>query len=282
MTDPTGAALSAPALPPAVASAVERFGLERVTSLGRSGSTLLLRVRAGRIVVKRIDARRDPGRYRELIDRLSGARPPLSPRLLDVVADGADCWYALFEFVETRTDRPVLELRDVLELLERLRACEAVPPWPLESWWLERLRPALAGERAAASILERLEDTVPSGPRVLAHGDFNVPNLIMARAGVALVDWEEVGAAPYGFDAGWLLALARAEAGVRWPYEALRRALVDARFPTANLEWFERLGVLRLLYRAQTDVVPEPVRPLVVAAIRRVVAGLEADKAAGA
>jgi hypothetical protein len=258
-------------LPAAVAGAAERLGALTATRLGRSGDTFLLRTDGGQVVVKRMEDGRAPAMVRAVLDRLAREPAPVCPGLIDAVpAHG--CWYGIFEYVEEVQGHGAADLDAVLDLLDRLGHAPIVPDWALEPLWLVRLRDGLAGEPHAERLLDDLESDMPRGPRVLAHGDFNLPNVVMSASGPVLVDWEEWGSAACGFDAGWLLALARARAGLPWSHAALERALASAGFPRSNLCWFERLGVLRLLYRARTLAMPQQVRPRILTAIRRTLA----------
>jgi hypothetical protein len=255
-------------LPAALRAAAPRIGIRHATPLGRAGSTFLLETAAGPLVAKAIAAGRRPEHYREIMERLSALRPPLAPRLIETVPGEGGRWYALSEFV----GEPVpLTLETVLGILERLRTSGVVPQWPLESCWLDRLSDALASDSDAARLLADLGAAVPTGPRTLAHGDLDAANVVTGADGPLLVDWEEVGSAPDGFDAGRMLALTRAGHDVPWSHHELLERLAGAGVPDMNLWWFERLGALRLLFRARTLGMPERVRPLVLAAARRAV-----------
>jgi hypothetical protein len=262
-------------LPVALRATAARIGIRRATPLGRAGSTFLLETAAGPLVAKAIAAGRRPDQYREIMDRLATLRPPLAPRLIETVPGDGDRWYALSEYA----GEPVsLTLDTVLGILERLRTSGVVPDWPLEAWWLDRLSNALTPDSDAAVLLADLGAALPTGPRKLAHGDLDSANVVLGADGPLLVDWEEVGSAPDGFDAGRMLALTRAGHDVPWSYRELSEGLARAGVPDVNLWWFERLGALRLLFRARTLAMPERVRPLVLAAARRAVRELADEK----
>ena len=251
------------------------MGIRRAMPLGRAGSTFLLETRTGPLVAKAITASRQPEHYRELMEHLSTLPRPLAPRLVEIVPGDGGRWYALSEFIGEAAS---LTFETVLGLLSRLRTAGVVPQWPLESWWLEQLSDALASESEAPLLLEKLAAAVPTGPRALAHGDLDSSNVVMGADSLLLVDWEEVGSAPDGFDAGRLLALTRAGHHVPWSYRQLRAGLAEAGVPELNLWWFERLAALRLLFRARTLRIPEQIRPLMVAAARCVVHELADEK----
>ena len=259
-------------LPAAVRCSAERLGAQSVTPLGRSGATFVLATGSGRVVVKRMQAPRALTPTRAVLDRIAREPSPLGPRLLDAVPGRGECWYGLFEYVERAPGAPTAGLEAIVDLLGRIERSRAAPDWALEPLWLARLRTGLADEPAAQRMLDGLQSRLPDGPRLLAHGDFNLPNIVVGLGGTCLVDWEELGAAAPGFDAGWLLALGRTGAGLPWSHDVLAAALVRTGLPQANLDWFERLGILRLLYRARTLAIPEITRPLIVSALRRTLA----------
>jgi aminoglycoside phosphotransferase (APT) family kinase protein len=143
-----------------------------------------------------------------------------------------------------------------------------VPEWRLESLWLDRLERHFGGESAAAFVLGSLREDQPEGIETLAHGDFSNQNLVCSPAGIVLVDWEEVGSAAPGFDAGWLLAHARIGASGR-SHDQCLAALLDVGFSQKNLDWFESLGLLRLLFRARTLQMDESHRRSVLDVVKR-------------
>jgi aminoglycoside phosphotransferase (APT) family kinase protein len=120
----------------------------------------------------------------------------------------------------------------------------------------------------AAALLAALYTNIPEDAPTLAHGDLQPSNVLMRLGSPLLVDWEEIGAAAPGFDAGWLLALARTGA-INWDRDDIWADLVAAGFEERNLRWFEALGVLRLLFRARTIRLDPQLRDLVVAQVRR-------------
>jgi aminoglycoside phosphotransferase (APT) family kinase protein len=134
--------------------------------------------------------------------------------------------------------------------------------------WLERLSRFKFLHPPARRLLQYLLQTPLGGPRTLAHGDFSAQNLLCTADALILVDWEEVGCAPIGFDAGWLLALNCVGSGPRQPQGQLFQDLAARGFPEGNLHWFEGLGLLRLLYRAMTLPIDNVMRAFVVATVR--------------
>jgi hypothetical protein len=226
----------------------------------------------GKMVAKRFAYDRQPERYRRVVSQLADMPPPCCPHLLRIVLE-QDCWYALFEWVDGnplptvgREARETWEL--ALALLNRMRSYDILTGWPLESLWLERLRKELSGDPIACQILGQLNGAVPSGPRTVAHGDFSVQNMVIGSAGLMLVDWEELGSAPLGFDAGWMLAQARFGHGLISRNEMFER-FASAGFLRENLRWFEALGLLRMLFRTRTLPMGPGVRSLVLRAVRR-------------
>ena len=249
-------------------------GITEVQAVGQSQATYIIQAGKGRVVVKRMTYERDPHLYFELLTQLAEMPSRCCPRLLGTVNTDASYWYALFEWVDgSAPPFPPAQIGFVwqaaIELLQSLRDCPLTSEWFLDSLWLDRLGEALADEPAASLIVERLRQSVPGGPRSLAHGDFSVQNLLCKDGGLVLLDWEEIGSAPAGFDAGWMLALARVGHAPLLSYQAMRRGFLDAGFPSANLHWFEMLGVLRLLFRARTLSLEPPVRKRIVESVKR-------------
>lgn len=244
-----------------------------VTPVGRSRSTFIVETDVGRRVVKRMPPERNSVRHIEVLARLTHGPTKLGPRPLGVVA-GECGWYALLDWVEGAAVSPDTTdeafWRAAVALLGRLNRCPAPPDWSLEVMWLDRLERSLSDESAAAFLLDGLHRAMPRGPRTLAHGDFSPQNLVWSSDGLILVDWEEFGSAPPGFDAGWLLA------HVRLGVEQTRRDLLltcmgDEGLDSSNLEWFETLGLLRLLHRARTLPMEAGLRQTVLAAVRSAV-----------
>jgi len=259
---------------PAVA---ERVGvITRVTRAGLSRSTFLVHTTRGEVVVKRMTADHDPDQHLGLIAQLSQPPHRFCPRALGAVILDPTCWYALFEWLDG-AHRPSgsgyadLLWRSALDLLGRMRDSAAVPERRIESIWLDRLDAHFLADADTSLLLSSLRGAVPDGPRTLAHGDFSVQNFVWSSGGVMLVDWEEVGSAPVGFDAGWMLALARMGHGPLRSHQEMLAAFVAAGFPPSNLSWFEALGLLRLLFRTQTLPMDDVLRRVVVIALRRAV-----------
>ncbi len=255
---------------------IEKFGaVTSVTMAGRSQSTFILHTPGGKLVAKRMRYDRDPEHYFELLTSLAEMSSRFCPRLLDTVA-AQNCWYAFFEWISgdclpfLPSDADFI-WRSTLLLLGRMRTCSFLPKWPLESIWLDRLAKQMSNDAAAAFILASLRCSVPDGPRLLTHGDFSLQNFIRSSDGVVLVDWEEVGSAPPGFDAGWMLALARLGYGPPQSHDEMVDAFVDAGLSKSNLSWFETLGLLRLLFRARTLPMTPDHRLLVLPLVQQTV-----------
>jgi aminoglycoside phosphotransferase (APT) family kinase protein len=249
-------------------------GITEIQAVGWSQSTYILRSGKGRVVVKRMAYDREPNVYLELLTRLAAMPPRFCPQLLGTVCTDQDYWYALFEWMEGSTPpfRPSeidFVWQSIIELLQRMRNCSLASEWFLDSIWLNRLREALSDVPSASLIVERLCCSIPDERRSLAHGDFSVQNLLCHANGLVLLDWEEVGSAPAGFDAGWMLALARMGHAPLLNYRAMQRAFLAVGFPAENLRWFEMLGLLRLLFRAQTLLVEPRARERILVSVQR-------------
>lgn len=246
-----------PQLPIELAAEIEsRLGSAwSIVPLAATGRTSAVLV-GDRIVavVKMLRPERRPDDVRRVLEALRAHGIPC-PALLGAAA-GEASWFALFEHVGgCRPDRSsegwasmwsaaFSTLRD----LAKLPAPAA--PWDLESEWLQRVEPASAEDGAAADLWNQLRDRRPDGTRCLAHGDFAPQNFVLADPGLTLIDWEDVGHARPGFDAGWLLSLNRVAAGPGWPHGRLMKALMQLGIAASNLRWFEGLGLLRMHARA--------------------------------
>ena len=241
-----------------------------VRPLGRT--TFLVNAADGRFVLKRIRENVDPHRYLDVLSQLAQMLRGTCPRPLSLLNANQTGWYILFEWVTgqgpSSTALDNVTLRTVVKLLRTLADCDIVPHWQLESMWLDRLEQQISDEPVAQFILKTLRSEMPKGQRTLAHGDFSPQNFILGSSGIVLIDWEEVGSAPLGFDAGWLLAHARIGAGVQSHAEILR-VLTAEGFPASNLHWFERLGLLRLVFRARALPMEEGLRKQVRSVIDR-------------
>jgi aminoglycoside phosphotransferase (APT) family kinase protein len=253
----------------------EKLGsITEIRAVGWSQSTYILQTGKGRVVVKRMAYDREPNVYLELLTRLAEMRSRFCPRLLGTVCTDEDYWYALFEWMDGSTPPfPPSEIdfvwQAIIELLKRMRNYSLASEWFLDSMWLDRLGEALSDVPSASLILERLRCSIPNEHRSLAHGDFSVQNLLCHADGLVLLDWEEVGSAPAGFDAGWMLALARIGHAPLLSYTAMRSEFLDAGFPETNLHWFEMLGMLRLLFRARTLLIDPGVRERILVFVQR-------------
>jgi hypothetical protein len=262
----------------ALRSAVEtEFGaVGRVVPVGITRNTCIISADRATLVAKRMDYVRAPGQYADLFDKMIASASVPCPRLARTV-ELADCWYALFFYVNGSAPSPddahwSSIWQAAFQLLERLRdLTQIVPEWDLESIWLERLLRFDFLYPPARDLLHNLLGAAPAGPRAMTHGDFSTQNFLWASNGLTLVDWEEIGSAHIGFDAGWTLALNRIGSGPRCAQEQLFAELAGLGFPEANLRWFEGLGLLRLLYRASTLPVDAAVRAILMDKIRGVI-----------
>ena len=82
-------------------------------------------------------------------------------------------------------------------------ALDALDRTAVEPGTAEALRVRLHALRERAP--ERAEALGAAGPDTLLHGDLWPSNVIVRGEGVRLVDWDEVGVGPYGFDLSTLL-----------------------------------------------------------------------------
>ncbi len=272
-------------LPAAVATAIGP--ITRVTPLSGFGHTRLVHTDDRQLVVKRMSYRRAPraagaagdcpGDFERLFTVLASRGFPCPPLLLTVATD--DAWYAVHAHIEGTTPDPAspnwgsmwAQAFDVLGHLSDLSAADA--PWDLDATWIDVLSSSDLKDPGALELLEAMVESRPSGIRCVAHGDFAPQNFLIGSDRLWVVDWEQVGHAHPGFDAGWLLALNGIGAGPRMPPEVLRRTLLQRGFRDQNLQWYEGLGLLRLYFRAGTLALSAGTRRflegLVAAQIRR-------------
>jgi hypothetical protein len=250
--------------------------IRAVRPVGIARKTCIVETQATTIVVKRLDYTRSPQQYAQLFNQIAEESLPLAPSLLQTV-QLPEYWYALFAYVEgyvPSSNDPKWDSlwRSAFDLLVRIREMgDIVPEWMLESMWLERLSRFDFLYAPARSLLENLLQISPTGVRTLAHGDFSGQNLLWTPDGLILLDWEEVGSAYPGFDAGWLLALNRVGSGPQLAQAAMFNDFIGRGFPEENLYWFESLGLLRLLYRAMTLPIEIRIWPIVVKTIRAII-----------
>jgi len=262
-------AVDAPA-PPWSAVAATVGALLSTEQVGRS--TFRATTSSGQFVVKRIDGWHSADGYLECLARVS-RNTSWCPRPIATVRDSAERPYVIGEWIDDlgSSDDAEREWPAMLDLLQQLRSHSVVPGSRLEPRWLTRLGQTLTDEPAALLLLDALRQSPPTGSCTLAHGDFSPQNIVRGAGGYVLIDWEEVGSAADGFDAGWLLAHARLGAGLR-SYGQTKTALLAAGFDERNLSWFESLGLVRLLFRARTLSMDDERRRVVVARTREAVA----------
>jgi hypothetical protein len=256
-------------LPSAVCSWFHRRGWRpcAISLAGSSGSTWIVETALGTFVVKDMArARPRPAEYEYIMGLATAHR--CGPALVASVA-GTDSWYAVLEFVhgiQPRGGGPEWQQlwTGAASLLHRMRGitCEAVD---LQALWLARVKAFAYPEPQAREMLVRMS-SAPSGRRCLAHGDFSAQNLVLVDDHAVLIDWEQAGAALPGFDAGFAIAVARLS-------DPASAATVSQMTETLDLgdtvEWFVRLGLLRLLLRAHTLPLPEEARTTAICRIRR-------------
>lgn len=237
-------------------------------ALGHGGRSWVVAVGGERLVVKRLGGERAIDDYVPLFNHV--ARLGIGPRFVGAIP-GTDGWYAVFEFVPGRQPpaaHPDWDLvwRQVPAILALLRSPAALPAFDLLDHWRAVLAPYRFPDGAGRQLQELLFADEPDGqPVVAAHGDFSPQNFILAGADVMLIDWEEAGRAPIGFDPGWAIAVVEAGAAPGGDTSALLARLRRSAPDQAALRWFVRLGFLRMLWRAQTLPLTELVRAAIVA-----------------
>jgi glycosyltransferase involved in cell wall biosynthesis len=258
-----------PRLPDWVLAGIEAQcgSVSAVRVLSPPGRTLLVQTRAGSVAVQRLSSAQRPGVVSDVLNQLAGRSPPTCPPVIATVGGGADDsgGWLVADYVDGADGR--LDWPAMLEILRFLRAIPSSRLARLETAWLRRLA-VVSDDPAAAALLAALATDIPADAPTLAHGDLQPSNVLIRLGSPLLVDWEEIGSAAPGFDAGWLLALARTGA-ISWDRDGIWTDLVAAGFREQNLRWFEALGVLRLLFRARTIRLDPQLRDLIVAQVRR-------------
>lgn len=239
--------------------------------LGASGGTWVASVDGERLIVKRMGAQRPPEDYVPLFHHVAelGIGPPFVAPIPE-----PDGWFAVFRFVEGRqppAGDPVWQLvwQKVPGVLERLGSATVVPPFDLLDHWRGVLTAHDFGGAPARQLQETLFEDEPGGlPVVLSHGDFSPQNFVLVGNDLVLIDWEQAGRAPAGFDAGWALALLGAGAAPAPGVDPAGLGWAEG----GHLRWFVRLGLLRMLWRADTLPLADRVRVAVAAQVNRVIA----------
>lgn len=251
-----------------------RMGEGAWRPIGRSGNTWLLDG-AQQLVAKAMTSQHDQDEYVCMFREIGDAG--IGPQLVAVIED-SDAWYAVCRYVTgchpTAFDSPTTELvwAQIPLLLDALSRCTKVPRFDVLNHWISVLDRLRFSDPSAQQLCRDLLRTVPSGTCVLTHGDFAPQNLILAGDRLMLIDWEQAGGAPIGFDAGWLLALSAA--GVvsgGHPAVFATKLANGGDIPAQTLRWFVRLGLVRLLWRVNTLEIVEPVRTLIRARLMLVI-----------
>jgi hypothetical protein len=223
--------------------------IERVQAVGGNGRTWIVDTAEARLVAKHMPRERSRQRYVELFAELDRLSAPVWPRLVTTI-DACDGWYAVFTFLTRAREASWCEAFDLLRRMRNTTLAQSTDD--VVCRWQRRLADFDFDDAAAQRLQAWLAEPRVDEPRTLAHGDFSAQNFCRTPERLALVDWEEAGSAPAGFDAGWLLAHNRIGSGPGWPPETLRGRLVALGFCRDNLVRFEALGLLRLLYRCLT------------------------------
>ena len=244
--------------------------VEAVVRAGHAAGTWYVETSNGRMVAKRMELDRDPHAFGSIIKRVAALPGRPCPRLL-ATSPGDRCWYALFEYVDGDVGQGSWDaaLRVLAELAAlRCTGSSVELVWP----WLRRLQAFGFPGSEERELLRRLSGSPPDGERVITHGDFSIQNFCNTTRGLVLLDWEFAGSAPAGFDAGWLTAQNRVGAGPGWPRRTLLDAVLTCGFDIDCVLWYEKLGLLRLLYRSLTLPIPDSVRALLAWQLRTVIA----------
>lgn len=257
-------------LQPLRRSISSEFGdIRSVRAVGRLPGTWVVQTYRQRLVVKRMGVDRSREEYRRLLANLHASSSWPVPHLLDA-CDGDGCWYALFEYMDgTVGVVPSTIWHQAGLLLQRLSVATPVEPLcALIPLWLDRLQKAELADPSAEKLLVQMMRRRPGGPVVFAHGDFSPQNFCVSHQRLSVIDLEEAGTAPLGFDAGWLLALHRVGALHGFDDSTFLQTL-DASAPAKNLNWYEGLGLLRLLYRCRTLTMDAEARDLAILRVSR-------------
>ncbi len=227
-----------------------------------------------RLVVKHFGAERAEGEYVPLFRHVADAG--IAPPFVDSITGPAD-WYAVFGFVPGRQPPPGdpewhLLWEQVPPTLARLGASTVLPSFDVLAHWRGVLRGYHFPDGPGRQLQELVFAGEPDGQGiVLAHGDFSPQNFVLAGGSLVLVDWEEAGRAPVGFDAGWAIAvLQTGAAGTDTAplVEILRQAGPDE----PVLRWFVRLGLLRMLWRVHTLPLTDLIRVALLVQLRQAIA----------
>jgi hypothetical protein len=223
-------------------------------ALSRNDLTIHLICRPEQFIVKRIGQQ---SRSDFIGVSRSASATAVGPELVDVV-DSQEACYAVLRFVEGTQplpgdDRWLMLWSYVPIVHERVSALPPQGP-DLVAQWMERLSSFAFPEESATRLLRRLQSSRPDGIPTMTHGDFSLQNMVLTEDRIVMIDWEQAGAAPAGFDAGWLLALMHT--GLI-PTAGEDQAALSARLTGGAIEpcvvrWYRALGLLRLLYRAHT------------------------------
>lgn len=243
------------ALPPDLKGWCDRhFGSATALLVQASGNaTWLIAADEQAVVAKRLEPERAPTWFIPML--VEAHRLGIAPPVLDWVESDPG-WIAIAELVPGPQARPEPATWSVLEsqlagLLQALSML-SVPPLPdVLDGWLSVLGRHEFGDPDVGSLQQAmLRDRPAVGSMVVAHGDFSFQNVILTEGRAVLIDWQQAGIAPDGFDLGFLLALMRSGWPQVRPLELRRR--YESTFGRAPLSWFVQLGLFRLLYRCQT------------------------------
>lgn len=250
-----------------------RFGrCESLVALGRTGRSWLVDRGGERFVVKSFGSECSPSPYAQLFADLH--QRGIAPRLRDVLTS-IDGWYALFELVDG--ELPTADARwDVIwpqavQQLKTLTLCNADSLVDLPMRWMARFDEFSWHDAPAELLRDRLRATLPTAPLVVAHGDFSPQNFVLTPTGLVLIDWEEAGRAPAGFDAGWVLALSQLGVSYGRTAQQLQTEFVHLGINEAVFRWARRLGLLRLLFRAGALGLPAYSRTALVTRLRELI-----------
>ena len=166
--------------------------------------------------------------------------------------------YCVFQFLEGSRINPKdsswsLGWQKAYRWLDFLNTLnQDIPHWDLEKRWLTRFEGQFDDHPEARVLWSLLKDFSTVGDRRVAHGDFAPQNMLMGPQGWFILDWEEMGAARPGFDAGWVMALNLQGSGPKVEQTTLEQTMEKLGIPQFNLAWYTGLGLLRVFYRGLT------------------------------
>ena len=239
-------------------------------------------VEAERLVIKRFGRERPMCEYAPLLRHTAALGA--APAFVDAIP-AADGWFGVFRYVPGRNPAHLARGRAgvwdrIPGLLERIGESSVVPSFDVCDYWRRTLTEFRFPDGPGRELQRRLMSTKPaqSSDR-LAHGDFIPQNFVWSRGRLVVVDWEQAGRAPWGFDAGWAIAVVRSGSLLTRDARAVVHSLRHCAPDEVTLRWFVRLGLLRMLWRAHTLPVTDVERVLMMVHLRELITDELADRA---